>query len=222
MLFVNFKSAYEGTGERAIALVRELKEAQKETSVPIILVPHDLDVYQSLTLWEGEIWVQHTDYEYGDTGRNNVRLLADWSFDNKKIAGTLLNHSEHKYHSWDKLGLVVEECRKLGVKSMVFGGTQEEFSDACDLRPDFVAFEPPDLIASPTTSIAKVRPDQIQAAARVAEKAGVPLIVGAGVKDGDDVRVSLKLGALGVAVSSAVIRAEDPGKVVLELAEGFK
>lgn len=223
MLFINFKSGYEGTGPRAIALIEKLAEAQKETSVPIIPVPHDLDIYQCLTKWRGEIWIQHTDYEYGDTGRNGVRLLTDWNWEGVgKVTGTLLNHSEHKYHSWDKLKLVVEECKKLGIKTMVFGGTLEEFSNACDLKPDFVAYEPPELIASPDTSVAKAEPGGIKAAGDVAQRVGIPLIVGAGVKDADDVRVSLRLGAVGVVVSSAIVKAEDPKAVVLELAEGFK
>ncbi|MBI3290502.1 triose-phosphate isomerase [Candidatus Microgenomates bacterium] len=221
MIFVNFKSGFEGTGERAIALIEKLTEAQNETSVPIIPVPHDLDIYQVFTKWEGEIWIQHTDYEYGDTGRNSLRLLKYWSVGGRKITGTFLNHSEHKYHSWDKLKLVVDEARELGIKTMVFGGTQEEFSNACDLVPDFVAFEPAELIASPTTSVAKSEPDEIKKAGEIAKKAGIPLIVGAGVKDSKDVSLSLSLGAVGVAVSSAIIRADDPKSVVLDLAKGF-
>lgn len=222
MIFVNFKSGFEGTGERALVLVDKLKEAQSETSVPIIPVPHDLDMYQVFTKWKGDIWIQHVDYEYGDTGRNSLRLLKDWSVAGRKISGTFLNHSEHKYHSWDKLKMVVEESKELGIKTMVFGSTQEEFANACDLKPDFVAFEPAELIASPTTSVAKSEPDQIKKAAETAKRAGIPLIVGAGVKDADDVRVSVELGSVGVAVSSAIIRAEDPKAIVLDMARGFQ
>lgn len=223
MIFINFKSGYEGTGSRAIALIEKLAQTQNEISVSIIPVPHDLDIYPCLTRWRGEVWIQHTDYKYGDTGRNGVRLLVDWNWENVgKIAGTFLNHSEYKYHSWDKLKMVVEECKKLGIKTTVFGGSLEEFSNACQLNPDFVAYESPELIASPTTSVAKSKPGEIKKAAEIAKNAGVPLIVGAGIKDSEDVRVSLSLGAVGIAVSSAVVTAEDPKRVVLELAEGFQ
>ena len=223
MIFVNFKSGTEGTGARAIALIEKLAEAQKETKVPIIPVPHDLDIYQIFNKWNGEIWIQHIDYEYGDTGRNSLKLLKDWTAENsRKITGVFLNHSEHKYHSWDKLKLVINESKELGIKTMVFGSTLEEFSNACELAPDFAAYEPAELIASPTTSVAKSAPDQIKKAAEVAKNAGIPLIVGAGVKDSKDVSLSLSLGAVGVAVSSAIIRAEDPKAVVLDLAKGFK
>lgn len=221
MIFVNLKSGFEGTGERASVLIDKLVEAQNETSVPIILVPHDLDIYQAFAKWKGDIWIQHIDYEYGDTGRNSLRLLKDWAVEGRKITGAFLNHSEHKYHSWDKLKLVVEEAHELGIKTMVFGGTQEEFVNVCELKPDFVAFEPAELIASPTTSVAKSEPNEIKKAAEVAKKAGIPLIVGAGVKDAADVRVCVSLGAVGVAVSSAIIRAENPKAVVLDMAKGF-
>lgn len=204
-------------------MIEKLVQAQSETSVPIIPVPHDFDIYPCLLKWKRELWTQHLDYEYGDTGRNGVEMVSDWDFPEiGGIEGTFLNHSEHKYHFWDKLKLVVEDCKKLDIKTMVFAADFGEFINACQLKPDLVAFEPPELIASPNTSVAKSKPDEIRAVAQIAQKSGIPLIIGAGVKDSEDVKKSLELGAVGVAVSSAVMLSEDPKKVVLELAKGFK
>ena len=50
----------------------------------------------------------------------------------------------------------------------------------------------------------------------------IPVLIGAGVKGGQDVEVGLRLGAKGIVLSSAVVLAEDPKKILLELAEGFK
>lgn len=221
MLFVNFKSGYEGTGERALTLTKKLQEAQEQTSVKIIPVPHNLDVYACLQIWKDELWIQHADEEYGGTGRTAPEMISDWDFG---IDGTLLNHSEHKYHEWSKLELSVEDLRNFNIKSMVFGGDYGEIVRITQLKvkPDFICFEPPELIASPDTSVARSVPDEIKAVADLAKKHDIPLIVGAGVKDSEDVRVSIKLGAIGVAVSSAIIGAEDPKGVVLELAKGFE
>ena len=38
----------------------------------------------------------------------------------------------------------------------------------------------------------------------------------------DDVRKSLELGAVGVAVASDIVKSEDPKKEILDLIEGFK
>lgn len=225
MIFVNFKSSYDGTGERALVLIKKLQIAQEQTPVKIIPVPHNLDVYSSRQTWKDELWLQHADYEYGGTGRTAPEMISRWSAGWRiGISGTFLNHSEHKYHEWNKLELSVEDLKKFNVKSMVFGADKEELAKIAQMKvkPDFICFEPPELIASPDTSVAKADQEGIKRAVEIAKNAGIPLIVGAGVKDAEDVRVSLSLGVVGVAVSSAIVQAEDPIKVVLDLAEGFE
>lgn len=224
MIFINFKSSLRGTGENALILARELAKAQKETKVPIILVPHDLDINSVRAVWEGEIWCQHADYGRG-TGRNQVELLKEWPGPGEasKLSGTFLNHSENKFAGYNILARVVLECKEYGLKTLVFASSLAEIEKIIELKmePTYIAYEPPELIGSDTTSVAKAKPDIIGKAAALAKKVNIPLIVGAGVKDKDDVKKSIELGAVGVAVSSAVILAEDPKKIVLGLAKGF-
>ena len=85
-----------------------------------------------------------------------------------------------------------------------------------------MAEEPVELVGSNETSVAKAKPKSIKEAADLLKTYDIPLIVGAGVKDLDDVKHSIELGAVGVAVSSAIIHAEDVKAKVLELAKGFE
>ena len=48
------------------------------------------------------------------------------------------------------------------------------------------------------------------------------LLVGAGVKNGEDVRLAIELGAKGVLLASGVTKASDPKAVLLDLASGLK
>ena len=48
------------------------------------------------------------------------------------------------------------------------------------------------------------------------------LLIGAGISRRQDVVESVRLGAKGVVVSSAVVLADDPQKVIEDLALGFK
>ncbi len=221
MIFVNFKSSLKGTGENALKIVNALAEAQKETEVPIILAPHTLDLFSVAEVWTGEVWAQHADYDRG-TGRNQVELLQSWN--KGKIKGTFVNHSEHKFEGYNLLAKVVRECEEFAFKTLLFAGSQTEIEKMIELqmKPTYLAYEPPELVGSQDTSVAKAKPEDIKKAAELAQKMGVPLIVGAGVKDTDDVIKSLELGAVGVAVSSAIINAQDPRKEVLELAKAFK
>ena len=49
----------------------------------------------------------------------------------------------------------------------------------------------------------------------------IPLIVGAGVKNSMDVKISQDLGAKGVLVASGVTKADDPEAAVRDLCSGF-
>jgi triosephosphate isomerase len=90
------------------------------------------------------------------------------------------------------------------------------------LKPTYAAYEPPELIGSKTTSVSKAKPDVIVKAVALSKEAGIPLIVGAGVSSAKDVKTCIELGAVGVAVASDVVVANDPKKELLDLTEGFK
>jgi triosephosphate isomerase (TIM) len=220
MIFINFKSNVKSTGDNAVKLAQEFKKVQKETKVPIILSPHDFDLSRVREVWDGEIYVQHADYDRG-TGRNQIELVKEWD---GKLNGVFLNHSERKYDGYGLLSRVVNECVEYDLKSLVFAGSTDEIDKILEAQthPTYIAYEPPELVGSNDTSVAKAKPEIIKKAHAVLEKSGIPLIVGAGVKDKADVVKSLELGAVGIAVSSAIILADDPGKKVLELASGFK
>ena len=68
-------------------------------------------------------------------------------------------------------------------------------------------------------SVSTSQPEIIENAAKLIgpEK----LLVGAGVKNGEDVRLAIKLGAKGVLLASGVTKAEDPKAVLMDLASGL-
>jgi triosephosphate isomerase len=49
----------------------------------------------------------------------------------------------------------------------------------------------------------------------------IPILVGAGIHSKEDVKVSLKLGAKGILISSFIIKAKDPEKALNEIASAF-
>lgn len=218
MLFINFKTYKEATGVRAVEFVKILSFCQAETKIPIIPVVQTTDIRSSMIATNYNIWAQHVDgAEQGrSTGWVTPEAVAEAG-----AVGTFLNHSEHKL-SDKELKDAFGRASSIALDTLVFASDLKELERIVKLKPTYVAYEPPEFIASKETSVAKAKPDVISKAVEIAKKSGVPLIVGAGVKDADDVRTSLKLGAIGVAVSSAVVLAEDPKKVVLELTKGFR
>lgn len=219
MLFVNFKTYKETSGDNVLEMLSAVHSASEEEGVKVIACVQATDIREATMSSPLEIWAQHVDgVEFGaHTGAVLPEaVMADGA------AGTLLNHSENKFEDFEKLRLAVARCKKVGLKTLIFAGDLDELKKVLDLNPDFVSYEPPELVGSKTTSVAEAQPEIIEKAVNIAHDARIPLIVGAGIKSREDVKVSVSLGADGVAVASDIVKSHDPKKETLELLEGFK
>lgn len=215
MIIVNYKTYLESTGENALALVKKLEAASEGSSVPVIVCPQEVDTDKIIQNTRLKVWAQHVDVY--DEGQSTGWYPASVA---KKIGveGVLLNHSEHKLEK-QVLETTVKRCKEHGLKTLIFAASQEEAVAVAKLEPDFVSYEPPELVGSKTTSVAEAKPETIR---KVVERVNnIPILVGAGVKTADDVRVSLMLGAKGIAISSALVLAENPEEIMKELLSGF-
>lgn len=219
MIFVNYKTYEEGTGERAVALTKVLEEVSKDTQVKVIAAVQASDIAQIVASSTLEIWAQKIDP--AEFGANTGSIIAEAVVDDGAM-GTFLNHSESKFASFDELAKASDRAKEVGLKTLIFAKDIEELKNVCSLTPNFVAYEPPDLIGSSTTSVAQAKPEVISQAHEIANSAGIPLIVGAGVHSAADVKKSLELGAVGVAVASDILKSQNPKQELLNLTEGFK
>lgn len=214
MIFVNFKTYIESSGEEAMALAREINELAKKTGVEIISCPQTVDL-QNVSGVGGKVFAQHVDA--GERGRMTGWFLPEIAKE-AGASGTILNHSEHKLH-FDDLEHAVADTKKAGLKILICAKDLEEVKKVANLNPDFIGYEPPELIASRDTSVARAKPEVIK---KVVDAVDIPIIVGAGIKDAEDVSVSLGLGAKGVLVASAVVKSTDRSSKLMELAKNFK
>ena len=219
MIFVNYKTYEEGSGQKAIALTKVLEEVAHETEIKIIPVVQIIDAEMIVASTTLEVWIQHIDpLTYG---AHTGWTLPEEAF-KIGVSGVFLNHSEHKFDNFDALYTANEKAMSANLKTLIFASDLEELKKICDLAPTFVAYEPADLVGSVTTSVAEAQPEIISQAAEIAKSAGLPLIVGAGIHSTNDVKKSLELGAVGVAVATDIVKATDPRKELTELTEGFK
>ncbi len=218
MIFVNYKTYEEGTGEKAIALTKVLESAAQDAQIkiiPVVQAPDIKEVVASTTL---EVWSQKIDpVEFGAHTGSIVpeAVLEDGAM------GTFLNHSEAKFASFDELAKASDRAKSVGLKTLIFAGNIKEFKDISSLTPTFLAYEPPELVGSTTVSVAS-RPEVIKEASEIAKLAGIPLIVGAGVHSAEDVKKCLESGAVGIAVASDILKAADPKKELTDLVGGFQ
>jgi triosephosphate isomerase len=219
MIFVNYKTFEEGSGQKAVALTKILEEAAHTSQVKIIPVVQIIDAEMVIAATILEVWIQHVDpVSFG--------AHTGWTLPDEAakigVSGVFLNHSEHKFNDFEALRVANEKAMAANLKTLIFAGNLDELKKICELTPTYVSYEPPELVGSTTTSVARAEPQIISQAAEIARSGGEPLIVGAGISSMEDVKKSLELGAVGVAVATAVVKATDPKAKLLELTEGFK
>ena len=218
MIFVNYKTYPSGTGQASIALTKILEEVAHETQIKIVPVVQALDIKDVVSNTSLEVWTQKVDAV--EPGAHTGSILAEGVIEDG-AAGTFLNHSEMKFPNFDELAKASDRAKAVGLKTLIFAANPQELKDISSLTPAYLAYEPPELVGSATTSVAS-RPEVIKEASEIAKMANIPLIVGAGVHSSDDVKKCLENGAVGIAVASDIMKAEDPKKELLELTKGFE
>lgn len=219
MIFINFKTYEQGSGQNAIKLAKVLEAVALESQLKIIPVVQTLDAEAVVDAVRLDVWIQHIDpISYG--------AHTGWTLPEEAtragVKGVFLNHSEHKFADKAALTKANARCKEVGLATLVFADSLDELEEVVKLVPDYVSYEPPELVGSEDTSVSEAEPDVIAAAAKIAQAAGLPLIVGAGIKSRSDIEVGLKLGATGFAIASDVVKAEDPEKELKDLVAGFK
>lgn len=218
MLFINFKTYTQATGDNAVRLALACELASAETKIPIIPVVSATDIYRVSQHTDSPVWAQHVDPVEPNqhTGFITIEALIEAG-----AQGTILNHSEHSL-DFDILNQTIKRARAVDpdFPIMICVPTIEALKHAAVLQPDFLAYEPPELIASETESVATKQPAIISDA--VSAAGHIPLIVGAGIKDVKDISVSTQKGARGVLIASAVVKSDDPKTLLIELTRGFE
>ncbi|MFI5241006.1 MAG: triose-phosphate isomerase [Microgenomates group bacterium] len=219
MIFVNYKTYEEGTGKKAVELTKILEEVAHESQVKIIPVVQATDIKEIVASTKLEVWVQKIDPV--EFGAHTGAIIPEAVFEDG-AAGTFLNHSENRFNTFEELAKASDRAKEVGLKTLIFAKDLDDLKNVCSLTPNYVAYEPPELIGSTTTSVAEAKPEIIQKAYDIAKTAALPLIVGAGVHSGEDIKKSLELGAVGFAIATKIVKAVDPRKEILELVGGYK
>ncbi|MBI2666536.1 triose-phosphate isomerase [Candidatus Woesearchaeota archaeon] len=213
LLLINVKTYPEALGKKGILLAKKLEKI-KNKKFQIAIAPALLDIEEVAKNIYLPVFAQHTDpfAEGAHTGSvplSELKILG--------VSGTLLNHSERKI-PFAVLKETVALCKKFKLTTVVCASTLAEVKKVAQLKPEYLAYEPSELIGgniSVTTAKPEIITKAVQAVKKISPKTKV--LCGAGVQNGEDVRKALELGAKGILVANAVVRAKNPEKVVEEM-----
>jgi len=203
LIVINFKTYKQG--KAAIKLAKQLEKVSKD----VIIGVQASDIYEITKATKLRVYSQHVDYQ--KPGRFTGFILPE-AIKKDKAVGSFLNHSEHKL-SFDVLKKTIKRCKQVRLKTMVFASSVSEAIKIQRLKPTYLVIEPPELVGG-KISVSQAKPELIKS---IAKKLKCKFLVGAGIHTREDIKIAMKFGASGIAVSSAVCKARNPGKKLREL-----
>ncbi|MBU0762806.1 MAG: triose-phosphate isomerase, partial [Candidatus Altiarchaeota archaeon] len=195
-LVVNFKTYAEATGRKALELAKVCDEVAKETGANIVVAVQASDIGKISETVDIKVFAQHIDaVKYG----SSTGWILPEAVVEAGAVGTLISHSERKL-MLDKIKPRIDRANEVGLTTIVCSGketndeTIEESMAIAQLRPDYIAAEPPEMIGGDIS--VTTRPELILAFVDAVKKANpkVGVLTGAGVKTGLDVADAIKLG----------------------------
>lgn len=217
IIIVNFKAYKQGTGKEADELAKVCEKVALETGKSIAIAVEEVDIHRISSLVNIPVLSEHMDpiHEGAYTGNNLPQALKD-----NGAVGTILNHSEDRFRI-DMLRASVNIAKELGMTTIVCANDSDTAEAVAAFQPEFIAIEPPELIGG-DISVSTAKPEIItNTIEKVRKVADIPILCGAGVKTAEDVKKALKLGASGILLASGVVKAENPERILKELAEAL-
>jgi len=219
MIIINFKSYAEATAKGALNLSKTCEDVSRKYKVTIAVAPQFIDLQQISKAVKIGVFAQHLDPV--DAGQFTGHVTA-LSIKESGAIGTLINHSEKPLHL-DEVENCIKLTKKYNLVSLCFASLPEEAKKIADFNPDFIAIEPPELIAS-GISVSTAKPEIVTQTVKLIKEINskIKVLCGAGITNGEDVKKAIELGTVGVVVSSGVVKAKNPKKVLIEFGKAIK
>jgi len=218
LIVINYKTYLEGTGNNAVHLSKVIEEMAKDYLFDVIVIPQPTDVYRIVKETSLTVYGQHADNvkPVRNTGKITLEALKGAG-----AKGILINHSEDQV-DLETIDNLVMKAKLLRMKTIVCAQDAEQVKAVANFAPDYVAFEPPELIEC-NKSIASISPkiigDLVKSLNYIAP--GVKLLIGAGIKTREDLEIVMEQGAEGVLVASGIVKAKNPEVVLMEWMQGW-
>jgi triosephosphate isomerase (TIM) len=218
MLIINFKTYHESLGQNALSLAKTIDEAASNSPVDVLIAVSALDI-QRIADQVQNILVIAQDIDPVGYGAHTGAMLPE-ELKHRGAVGTLINHSERP-KSDDQLGEAIDFAQSVFPDYTIV--CTPSFEKTCKIDhhwdPHFIAYEPPELIGG-NISVSNSQPNIISKVVGISSDRQI--LVGAGIKTVEDIKISLDLGAIGVLVASGVVKAEDPGEKVKEFLNAWR
>ncbi len=218
IIVINYKAYNTSFGPTALLIARAAEEVADDVGVSMIVAPPLTEIKDLVTSIRIPVFAQHVDPI--DMGAYTGHIPPE-AIKEVGAKGFIVNHSEKRLRV-DEIAKLVRKAVGLGLNTLVCADVPEVAAALSLLNPDMIAIEPPELIGT-GIAVSKSKPEVIlNTVLKVREvNKSIIILTGAGISSADDAAKAVELGTSGILVSSAVMKAKEPKKVLLEMAEAM-
>lgn len=219
LIIINFKTYLKATGKKAVELARKAEEVSVEREVSIGVAPQFTDIATIAKQVNIPVFAQHVDPI--QPGSHTGHILPE-AVEETGAIGTIINHSERRLKLSD-MDTIIKRTREKNLFSIVCANNPQVSGAVATLKPDVIAIEPPELIGT-GIPVSKTKPEIITDTIDLVRETNkkVVILCGAGISHGEDVEAALNLGAQGILVASAIVKAEDQHQILNEFADAAR
>ncbi len=212
LIVLNFKTYKQALGENGIQLAKQL--AVRSRKYEVILAPTLLTTQTIARNVKVPVFAQHASHAV--IGASTGRIVAA-ELRQLGVEGAILNHSERKI-PMKYLKDVVARCKEQKLRTIICASTLSEVKKIAELKPDYIAYEPKELIGG-NISVTEAHPDIIVQAVDAVQKITrkTKVLCGAGIHSKEDVGHALLLGTKGVLIGHAIVAAKNPATSLREM-----
>lgn len=217
VIIVNFKTYAKGSGREAEYLAQACEKVAHETGKNIIIAVQEVDLHRISSLVDIPVFSEHMDpiHAGAHTGHNLPESLKE-----NGAEGTILNHSEDRFRI-DLLEESIAIAKDIHLATVVCANDPLTAEAVAAFKPDMIVIEPPELIGG-DVSVSTAKPEVItDTIKKVKQVADIPVLCGAGIKSGEDVKKAMKLGADGILIASGIVKSDNPDEALKELADAL-
>lgn len=218
---INLKTYEEAFNINLLPFIEEIESCSdlaENLGVELIICVNSYDLKDAIKFSNKvTVFGQHCDsFSFGShTGSTPTSVLVRLG-----ALGTLISHSE-RYLGVDEVVKDFQFAKDFHLQTCI---CVRDIQRLTDLQSKGVsglfALEPPELIGG-DISVTSANPEIISQAYDNLNKNSV-LLVGAGIKNRQDVKKALELGAKGVLVASGIVKSPNVKKSLMDLLEGFR
>lgn len=207
-------------GKKALEFAKAADSISKKYEVPIIFNPQYVDIPKIVEETENlYIFAQHMDSI--EIGRGVGSILPE-ALKEAGVVGTILNHSERRITLSD-ISRTIKRADDVGLATFVCADSPKEAAAIAQLNPNIILTEPPELIET-GKPVGKLFKDIISKTIAMVKKINPEIIIcsGGGIRNADDVKKIIRLGAEATGSTSAILKADDPVKKLEEMIKALK